>query len=180
MSINVWDFGAADDDPVGRLVDGLGLASGERSGQEPIAIARVMAEARRPGADGLVWAAVALRLLAGSAEPSAIGDMATWRRVVANLDQAAWFAAAGPDAKALYDAVIEQVLADHACTGLRPTMSEVLGRIAALPAPVVVAGVLDFTAGFFDNAESAALAPAFVEVVEAQAAARGRAVDAPR
>ncbi len=133
---------------------------------------RVMAEVRRPGADGLVWAAVALRLLAGDAEPSAIGDVTTWGRVVATLDRVAWFAAAGADAKALYDAVIEQVLADHACTGLRPTMSEVLGRIVALPAPVVVAGVLDFTAGFFDNEESAVLAPAFVEVVEAQAAAR--------
>lgn len=93
---------------------------------------RVMAEVRRPGADGLLWAAVALRLLAGDAEPSAIGDVATWSPVVANLDRAPWFTAAGADAKALYDAVIEQVLAEHACTGLRPTMSEVLGTVERL------------------------------------------------
>ncbi|OYD82900.1 hypothetical protein [Azospirillum brasilense] len=180
MSMDVWDFGTADDDPVERLVDGLGLASGERSRQEPAMIESVMAEARKPGAAGFLWAAVALRLLAGGAEPSANGTVAIWRRVAASHGPGAWFAAAGPDAKALYDAVIEQVLADHACTGLRPTMSEVLGRIAALPAPVAVAGVLDFTMGFFDNEESAALAPAFVEVVEAQAAARMGARGAPR
>lgn len=174
MSEDIWGLAAADDDLVGRLVNELGLTLDGHAGPEPGVRGRVMAEANRPGADGLVCAVVALRLLAGGADPSAIGDVATWKRVAASLDRAAWFAAAGTEARALYDAVIEQVLADHACTGLRPTMSEVLGRIAALPAPVVVAGVLDFTAGFFDNAESAALAPAFVEVVEAQAAMRIR------
>lgn len=171
MIMGVWQDGTTNDDPIGRLAAQVQLALVNRHDQGSAVMERVMAEARKTGADGLVWAAVVLRLLAESA-PSAGGDVDTWRRIGVSLDRPAWFVAAGGDAKARYDAVVEQVLAEHACTGFRPTMSEILDRMAALPAPVVVAGVLEFTSGFFDNVESEGLAPAFVDLVSARATAR--------
>ena len=100
-------------------------------------------------------------------EAPRLGDVETWRGVVERVDRAAWFQAAGVEAKPLYDAAMARLL--H--TG-GPTLRDVANEIAALPAPAVVAATVDFTCGFFDSPETAEMVVAFVALVDEDAEQR--------
>lgn len=147
------------DQLLAELTEALAATFGTTGWSESAIIEVAMAQAVQPGSDGLIAAAVTLRLLALSdTTPSSIpgrhtastGDVNLWRRLSARLDRGAWFRSAGPEAKALYDAAMARLL--H--TG-GPTLRDVLNEIAALPAPATVAGVIDFACGFFDSLETA-------------------------
>ena len=135
-----------------------------------------MRQVNHGSTDALVVAAAVLRLLveraSGGRVVVACGDVATWRAIAATVDRSAWFQAAGPEARVNYDAVMDRIGEKHQRTGQRPTMSDVLDALTALPAPVVVAGTVDFTIGFLDNAATADLVTRFVRVVFNAAAER--------
>jgi len=171
MATDAWGFSewAASRNAVERALDGLRrTAGGPQTGQAPL-IDAAMRLARQNNTGGLPVAAAVLRYLVEEAAPSQsipmCGDLPTWKTIAGHVDRNAWFAAAGADARTTYDAVMDSFAQEHRLTGRRPTMREILDAIAALPDPVMVAGILDFATGFLDNAETADLVSRFVALV---------------